>query len=82
VAGHGEPTLHPEFAEIAMRLRSARDRIAPRIPLAILSNSTTAAADDVRRGLGCFDERYMNYTVNPSLQPRTVRTGQVARRTT
>ena len=32
VAGHGEPTLHPEFAEIAMRLRSVRDRIAPADP--------------------------------------------------
>ena len=44
VAGHGEPTLHPEFEEIATRLCAVRDRIAPGMPLAILSNSTTAAA--------------------------------------
>src|SRR5437899_3557867 len=49
VAGHGEPTLHPDFEEIAARIRSVRDRIAPGIALAILSNSTTAAVDDVRR---------------------------------
>jgi wyosine [tRNA(Phe)-imidazoG37] synthetase (radical SAM superfamily) len=59
VAGHGEPTLHPEFEDIAGRLCDVRDRIAPRIPIAILSNSTTAASADVRRGLGRFDERYM-----------------------
>ena len=59
VAGHGEPTLHPEFEEVAKRLCAVRDRIAPGIPIAILSNSTTAAAPDVRRGLGRFDERHM-----------------------
>jgi wyosine [tRNA(Phe)-imidazoG37] synthetase (radical SAM superfamily) len=59
IAGHGEPTLHPEFEEIAARLCAARDRIAPGIALAILSNSTTAAAEGVRRGLALLDERYM-----------------------
>ncbi len=59
VAGHGEPTLHPEFEEVATRLCSVRDRIAPGVPMAILSNSTTAGAEDVRRGLAAFDERYM-----------------------
>ncbi len=66
VAGHGEPTLHPEFEEIAIRLRSVCDRIAPGIPLAILSNSTTAAAADVRRGLASFDERYMKLDAGDS----------------
>ena len=59
VAGHGEPTLHPEFEEIAERLCRLRDRVAPDIRLAILSNSTTAGAGSVRRGLALFDERYM-----------------------
>ena len=59
VAGHGEPTLHPEFEEIAERLCRLRDRLAPDIRLAILSNSTTAARPEVRRGLALFDERYM-----------------------
>jgi wyosine [tRNA(Phe)-imidazoG37] synthetase (radical SAM superfamily) len=67
IAGHGEPTLHPEFEAIATRLRSVRDRIAPGLPLAILSNSTTAAADDVRRGLGAFDERYMKLDAGDSM---------------
>jgi len=59
VAGHGEPTLHPEFEEVTTRLRGVRDRIAPRIPLVILSNSTTTSWADVRRALMLYDERYM-----------------------
>jgi wyosine [tRNA(Phe)-imidazoG37] synthetase (radical SAM superfamily) len=59
VAGHGEPTLHPDFEEIAERLSRVRDTLAPGIRLAILSNSTTAGCSDVRRGLALFDERHM-----------------------
>jgi wyosine [tRNA(Phe)-imidazoG37] synthetase (radical SAM superfamily) len=59
IAGHGEPTLHPDFEEIVTRVRAIRDQIAPDLPMAILSNSTTAGRDDVRRGLELFDERYM-----------------------
>jgi wyosine [tRNA(Phe)-imidazoG37] synthetase (radical SAM superfamily) len=59
VAGHGEPTLHPEFEDVAERLCRLRDKLAPGIRLAILSNSTTAARAGVRRGLALFDERHM-----------------------
>lgn len=59
VAGHGEPTLHPEFEEIVERLVEIRDRLAPDLRLAVLSNSTTAAWPGVRRALGMFDDRYM-----------------------
>jgi len=59
VAGHGEPTLHPAFDDIAERLCRVRDTAAPRMLLSVLSNSTTAAWPDVRRGLSRFDERYM-----------------------
>jgi wyosine [tRNA(Phe)-imidazoG37] synthetase (radical SAM superfamily) len=59
VAGHGEPTLHPAFDEVTTRLRQLRNRVAPDLPLAILSNSTTAGWDDVRGSLTQYDERYM-----------------------
>jgi wyosine [tRNA(Phe)-imidazoG37] synthetase (radical SAM superfamily) len=59
IAGHGEPTLHPEFEDIVERLVEVRDRLAPHLRLAVLSNSTTAAWPSVRRALGRFDERYM-----------------------
>jgi wyosine [tRNA(Phe)-imidazoG37] synthetase (radical SAM superfamily) len=67
IAGHGEPTLHPEFEEVAARLCAVRDRLAPSLPLAILSNSTTAMADDVRRGLERLDERYMKLDAGDSI---------------
>jgi wyosine [tRNA(Phe)-imidazoG37] synthetase (radical SAM superfamily) len=59
VAGHGEPTLHPDFEEIVERLVEIRDRLAPDLHLAVLSNSTTAGWPSVRRALGLFDERCM-----------------------
>ena len=59
VAGHGEPTLHPAFEEITERLVDVRDRLAPDLPLTVLSNSTTAAWPGVRRALTLFDERHM-----------------------
>jgi wyosine [tRNA(Phe)-imidazoG37] synthetase (radical SAM superfamily) len=59
VAGHGEPTLHPDFEEIVQRLVDIRDRLAPALHLAVLSNSTTAGWPSVRRALALFDERYM-----------------------
>jgi wyosine [tRNA(Phe)-imidazoG37] synthetase (radical SAM superfamily) len=59
VAGHGEPTLHPEFEDVAARLCKVRDEMAPDLPVAILSNSTTSVSADVRSGLLRFDERYM-----------------------
>lgn len=59
VAGHGEPTLHPDFVEITGRLITARDRVAPAIRLAVLSNSTTAGWPEVRAALARYDDRYM-----------------------
>ena len=59
IAGHGEPTLHPEFGEIAERLCVIRDRIAPSMPIAVLSNSTTCMYADVQAGLRRIDERCM-----------------------
>lgn len=67
VAGNGEPTLHPGFEEIAERLARLRDRLAPGIPLAILSNSTTAGWESVRRGLALFDERHMKLDAGDSM---------------
>jgi wyosine [tRNA(Phe)-imidazoG37] synthetase (radical SAM superfamily) len=72
VAGHGEPTLHPAFDDIAERLCRVRDAAAPRVRLAVLSNSTTAAWPDVRRGLGFFDERYMKLDAGDPMTSRLI----------
>ena len=59
IAGHGEPTLHPEFDAIVAGLREVRDRLAPRLPIAVLSNSTTVLWPNIGRALLALDERYM-----------------------
>jgi wyosine [tRNA(Phe)-imidazoG37] synthetase (radical SAM superfamily) len=59
IAGHGEPTLHPEFEAVVGGLRELRDRVSPGLPIAVLSNSTTILWPDVHRALLCVDERHM-----------------------
>lgn len=59
IAGHGEPTLHPAFSEAVERICAVRDRLAPPMPVALLSNSTTAGVAAVQSGLNRLDERYM-----------------------
>jgi wyosine [tRNA(Phe)-imidazoG37] synthetase (radical SAM superfamily) len=59
VAGHGEPTLHPEFDAVLSALRAVRDDEKPGLPIAVLSNSTTADSVSVRRALGRIEERHM-----------------------
>lgn len=59
LAGNGEPTLHPQFAEVVAELRAVRDIHAPHLPIAVLSNSTTLDAPGVAEALNDLDERYM-----------------------
>jgi wyosine [tRNA(Phe)-imidazoG37] synthetase (radical SAM superfamily) len=77
IAGHGEPTLHPEFEQIVERLCAVRDRVAPRIPIAVLSNSTTCMYDDVRDGLRGLDERYMKLDGGDPFTLRTINGSRV-----
>lgn len=58
-AGNGEPTLHPHFAEIVPEVVRVRDQLAPKIPLAILSNSTRVTEARVRTALLTLDLRVM-----------------------
>jgi wyosine [tRNA(Phe)-imidazoG37] synthetase (radical SAM superfamily) len=59
IAGEGEPTLHPRFAEIVERLVGVRDERAAEVPIAILSNSSTLRLPAVRDSLARLDERYL-----------------------
>jgi len=59
LAGNGEPTLHPEFADVVARLRKLRSELAPDLPIVILSNSTTLDRPSVVAALEGLDERYM-----------------------
>jgi len=50
-AGNGEPTLHPEFAEIISDTLRLRDRFAPQAKVSVLSNATALHNDKVREAL-------------------------------
>ena len=58
-SGNGEPTLHPEFPEIARGVIALRDELSPTSRTAILSNSSTACDETVRDALSLLDLRVM-----------------------
>lgn len=51
VSGSGEPTLYPFLRELALAIKS----VMPRVPLAILTNSSLLQRSDVRDALRSFD---------------------------
>lgn len=55
-AGDGEPTTPPEFPAASRAAREARDRLAPAVPLRLLTNATLFHKDRVRAALVEFDE--------------------------
>jgi wyosine [tRNA(Phe)-imidazoG37] synthetase (radical SAM superfamily) len=55
-AGDGEPTTAAEFPAVASVAREARDRLAPGVPLRLLTNATLFHKDRVRAALAEFDE--------------------------
>jgi wyosine [tRNA(Phe)-imidazoG37] synthetase (radical SAM superfamily) len=58
-AGNGEPTLHPEFPEIARHAVDLRNSIFPDAEIAVLSNATTAGKPDVRNALLTVDRNIL-----------------------
>jgi wyosine [tRNA(Phe)-imidazoG37] synthetase (radical SAM superfamily) len=77
LAGNGEPTLHPEFAEVVARLRTLRDELTPDLPIAILSNSTTLDRPAVVAALDRLDERYMKLDAGDTAILRRVNSAAV-----
>jgi wyosine [tRNA(Phe)-imidazoG37] synthetase (radical SAM superfamily) len=55
-AGDGEPTTPPSFPAAARAARELRDRLAPGVPLRLLTNSTLFHKQRVRAALAEFDE--------------------------
>jgi wyosine [tRNA(Phe)-imidazoG37] synthetase (radical SAM superfamily) len=58
-SGNGEATIHPDFPEIVDGLIKLRNRTAPGSKTAILSNSTLADNENVRKALAKLDARIM-----------------------
>ncbi|MBQ0056923.1 MAG: radical SAM protein [Bacteroidales bacterium] len=50
-AGNGEPTLHPEFAEVIDRTIDLRDEFYPNAKVSVLSNATQIGNENVRNAL-------------------------------
>lgn len=68
LAGNGEPTLHPRFAEIVERLRTVRDQQWPAARLAVLSNGGTLDRPAVVAALKRLDDPYVKLdTADPAL---------------
>jgi wyosine [tRNA(Phe)-imidazoG37] synthetase (radical SAM superfamily) len=78
LAGHGEPTLHPQFPEVVDALLEMRDRSAPDLPLAILSNSTMVGRAAVATALSRLDERYMKLDAGDAALLRRVNAATVS----
>jgi wyosine [tRNA(Phe)-imidazoG37] synthetase (radical SAM superfamily) len=55
-AGDGEPTTAADLPAAARAAREARDRLAPGVPLRLLTNAALFHKDRVRAALGEFDE--------------------------
>lgn len=54
-SGNGEPTLHPDFAEIVERLTVLRQRHQPALKIALLSNSSGLFKETVRKACARID---------------------------
>jgi wyosine [tRNA(Phe)-imidazoG37] synthetase (radical SAM superfamily) len=55
-AGDGEPTTPPEFPAAARPAGAPRARLAPGVPLRLLTNATLFHKDRVKTALAAFDE--------------------------
>ena len=54
-SGDGEPTLHPDFAEIIDRTIALRDAFFPKAAVSVLTNATRVGKDSVFRALRKVD---------------------------
>ncbi len=58
-SGNGEPMLHPQFEEFVDIAKELKEKYFPGANLGILSNSSTASVEKVRRALSKLDFRIM-----------------------
>jgi wyosine [tRNA(Phe)-imidazoG37] synthetase (radical SAM superfamily) len=54
-SGNGEPTLHPNFADIVKQVRILVDSLRPGVTLSLYSNASTAGRQDIHEAFKYFD---------------------------
>jgi wyosine [tRNA(Phe)-imidazoG37] synthetase (radical SAM superfamily) len=69
-SGNGEPTLHPEFAELVAVAVAIRDRLAPKVKLSVLTCGSTLHHAEVCLALNRLDERQVKLDAG---DPETLR---------
>ncbi|MDR1810364.1 MAG: radical SAM protein [Prevotella sp.] len=60
-AGNGEPTLHPQFAEIIDDTIELRDKYVPTAKISVLSNGTTVGRKNVFNALKKVDNNILKF---------------------
>lgn len=58
-AGNGEPTLHPQFAEIIDDTIETRDEFSPETKISVLSNATQIGRPEIREALLKIDNNIL-----------------------
>ncbi len=62
-SGNGEPTLHPDFGTIVVRVRQLRDQLRPGVALSLYSNASTVTHPCIREVLRYFDKPILKLDV-------------------
>jgi wyosine [tRNA(Phe)-imidazoG37] synthetase (radical SAM superfamily) len=55
LSGNGEPTIHPEFHQIVIGIKTLRDRLRPDVKISLFSNATELVKEEVKSGLLLID---------------------------
>ena len=58
-AGHGEPTIHPQFSAIVQAVRAVRDRMTPQAKVCVLTSAALVGQPRIQAGLDGCDVRMM-----------------------
>ena len=71
-SGNGEPTLYPQFAELVEEVVSLRNKYRPKVNIALLSNSTGLANENVLHSLAKIDYAVLKLDAGTEEKFRTI----------
>ena len=74
-SGNGEPTLHPDFPEIMDEALRIKEKLMPKVKIAVLSNSTTCWRPQIKEVLGKIDQPIMKLDVGNQVSFRKMNHG-------